>query len=259
MWVEVDGRRVFAHDGGVPREEGRLVLLVHGAANDHSVWRYQTRRLASRGHRVLAVDLPGHGKSDAPALESIPEMAEFVLATADALDAGDVAVIGHSMGSLVALEAASQRSIAGIALIAAAVPMQVHGDLRRAADDRDVLARDLIIGWSFTGGSRFGAHDDPGVWKSGANRRLLERGADVLGIDLAACASWEPVDLGAISAPALVVVGAVDRMTPAASGRAVAAALGSSTLVEIDDGSHVALYQRPDEINRALDDWLASL
>lgn len=259
MWIDVDDRCVFAHDGAVHVDDGRLVLLVHGAGNDHSIWRYQTRRLAAAGYRALAIDLPGHGKSDGPGLTSIRDMADWVGRVIDALGSPETVVVGHSMGTIIALELAARRPLAGIGLMAPAVPMEVHEDLQRAADDEDALARDLIIGWSFNGRARFGSHLDPGVWTAGGNRRLLERSADLLGTDLRACAEWEAPELEAIDVPALVIVGSEDRMTPAKAGRSVAERLPQATLVYIENGSHVAVYHRPREVNRALESWLSGL
>ena len=84
MQFELHGRRVYAYTGTKPIvPEQRTVLFIHGAANDHSVWALQSRYFAYHGFNVLAVDLPGHGKSDGPALATIEELAAW---TFDVLD-----------------------------------------------------------------------------------------------------------------------------------------------------------------------------
>lgn len=263
MEVEVDGRTVFAHTGGIDPDVGHgALVLLHGAGNDHSIWRYQTRRLAASGHPVLAVDLPGHGKSVGPALASIGEMAEWVLRLGDAIGAPTLTLVGHSMGSLIALETAIRRPrrVRGIALIATTDRMHVHPDLLGASQRRERLAADLIVGWSHAGPSRFGHHIDPGVWKAASNRRLLERHRDVLPVDLAACAAWSGTEEALqVETPALVIVSGHDRMTPARAGRALAELLPHSTLVEVPGGSHVSVYDHPAPVNDALLTWLERL
>ena len=80
MQFSVDGRTVNAATGAVAidRDEvahAPLVVLLHGAGMDRSVWSQQTRWLAHHGTRALAVDLPGHGDSEGPALTSVGDLA----------------------------------------------------------------------------------------------------------------------------------------------------------------------------------------
>lgn len=259
--VEVDGRRVFVHTGGGRIDPSRmLVVLVHGAGGDHTVWRYQTRWLASSGRSAAAVDLPGHGRSEGPPIDTVGGMAEWVCAVIDRLGAGPgVVVAGHSMGALVAVEVALRRAVSGIALLAPSVRMLVHPDLQAAADRMDPLAADLIVGWTHTGRARFGPHRDPGVWKQGSNRRLLEANAASLGTDLRACSSWEAPAPGAVTIPVLALLGSADVMTPAASGMELVERMPAARVTVVPDASHAMLYERPSEVNRALDSWLDGL
>jgi len=81
MEITVDAKRVFAATGGKPFDAGLpCVVFLHGAGMDHTVWALQTRYFAWHGYGVLAVDLPGHGKSEGPALKTIGEMADWVWA-----------------------------------------------------------------------------------------------------------------------------------------------------------------------------------
>ena len=109
MQLVVDDRTVHAATGAVPLE-GRdepLVVLLHGSGMDRSVWSHQTRFLAHHGFRAVAVDLPGHGRSEGPALDSIEAIADWVARLAGALD-GPAHLVGHSMGALVALDTAAR-------------------------------------------------------------------------------------------------------------------------------------------------------
>jgi len=114
---DVEGRRAYAYTGGRALVEGQpLLVLVHGAQHDHSVWGLQSRYLAYHGWSMLALDLPGHGRSAGPPLQTIEQMAAWVCSAVPAACAAAgigavpaTVVGGHSMGSLIALEASGLR------------------------------------------------------------------------------------------------------------------------------------------------------
>jgi pimeloyl-ACP methyl ester carboxylesterase len=255
----VRGARVFVHTGGVDLDASDgVVLMVHGAPDDHTVWRYQTRRLAAAGFPVAAVDLPAHSKSEGPPLGSVEEMADWMIDVVRALEAPWVTIVGHSMGSLIAVQAAATHPemVRGIFLVAPSEKMAVHPDLLDAAERHDRLAADLIVGWTHTGSGRFGPHDDPGVWKPAATRRLIERNAGVLAGDLQACVDWDSIVAGDVRAPTMVVVGERDRMTPAKAGRALAEIIPGAEVAEIPSAGHPIHYTRPGVLNDLLTGWL---
>src|SRR5437763_3459369 len=108
MQLLVDGIKTYAGTGG--REfEPRLPLVVflHGAGLDHSVWALLARWFAHRGCAVLAPDLPSHGRSGGEPLASIAAMADWTASLIAASGARTATLIGHPMGSLIALEAAA--------------------------------------------------------------------------------------------------------------------------------------------------------
>ena len=101
---------------------------------DHTIWALQTRWFAWHGYGVLAIDLPGHGKSDGPALKSIGDMAAWMGRLVEACGADNVSLVGHSMGSLISLAAAASAAdrISGLALLGVGAMMPVHPDLLAA-------------------------------------------------------------------------------------------------------------------------------
>src|ERR1700676_2624985 len=104
MKITASGRDVFASSGGQQFDPAQpTVVFLHGAGMDHTVWALQTRWFAHHGRNVLALDLPGHGRSAGPGLRGIEAMADLVGAAVAAVGASRVALVGHSMGALVAL------------------------------------------------------------------------------------------------------------------------------------------------------------
>src|SRR6266508_3649986 len=109
MQIALDTGNVYAYTGTRAIDPARpSVVFIHGAANDHSVFALQSRYFAHHGRNVLAVDLPGHGRSDPPALASIESIADWLAPLLDATGIRETALVGHSMGALAALEAAAR-------------------------------------------------------------------------------------------------------------------------------------------------------
>src|SRR5438046_267383 len=103
------------------------VVFVHGAAHDHSVWALQSRYFAHHRRNVLAVDLPGHGRSGGEPLGSVEAIAEWLAALLDATSIEDAAMVGHSLGALAVLEMTARHPerVKRIALLGPSVQMPV--------------------------------------------------------------------------------------------------------------------------------------
>ncbi|HMA15290.1 MAG TPA: alpha/beta hydrolase [Kiloniellaceae bacterium] len=258
MDLTVAGAHVHAATGGHAFDPERpLVVFLHGAGMDHTVWALPARYFAHRGRAVLAVDLPGHGKSDGEALTSIAAMADWVTALLDAVDVGTAALAGHSMGALVALEAAARHAgrLRALALLGAAPKMPVHPDLLAAAKADDHAAFDLMTSWGFGPAGQLGGARVPGSWLMGGGERLLERvRPGVLHADLAACNAYaDGMDSAAkVECPTAVIMGSDDRMTPARAGAKLAAAIPAARAITIPACGHMMLAEKPDETLDAL-------
>ncbi len=255
--IKVDNRSVFASDGGRPFDaELPVLIFLHGAGMNHSMWALQSRYFAYHGYNVLAVDLPGHGRSEGPALTAIGDMADWVLRLVDAVDAKEAALVGHSMGTFIALEAAAKapERVRALGLIATGLKMPVHPELQAAADANRHLAYELVVDWGFGARSHFGGHRPPGLWMMGKAMRILEHdGKGSLGGDFAACAVYEGAAAAAvkIACPTIVIAGADDRMTPPKAGRAIADKIDGARF-EIVDCGHMMMIEKPDETLDAL-------
>ena len=264
MWLKVHSRSVFAATGGRDHLPGQaLVLFLHGAGMDHSIWALQSRALAHRGLNVLALDFPGHGGSEGPALTSIGDLADWTAEAIAAAGAERAILIGHSMGALVALETAARRPdrVAALGLVGVASKMPVHPDLLAAAQANSHDAVDMVSIWGLGGPATLGGSPSPGQWMLGAAARLLERSAPgVLHADLAACNAYAGASDAAakVACPALLVLGERDQMTPLKGGKALAALIqGPPRVVVIDDAGHMMMIERPDETLEALK-WIVA-
>jgi pimeloyl-ACP methyl ester carboxylesterase len=252
--LTVGGKLVCAATGGRPHAAAKpLAVFLHGAGLDHTVWALQSRWLAFHRWNVLAVDLPGHGASAGPPLPTIQDMAGWVVTLLDALEAAEAVLIGHSMGSLIALEtaAAVPDRVAKLVLIGTAAAMPVHPDLLAAAKDNEPAAIDMVNLWGHGFRAGLGHSPAPGIWMVGVVRRILEKAAPgVLFADLRACNAYtEGMTAAArVVAPTLVFCGEMDQMTPLKSGRTLAAAIDRSTLGVAEGAGHMLLAERPDKL-----------
>lgn len=258
MRIEVDGRQTNLATGGVAVVGGQpLVLLLHGAGMDRTVWNLQTRYLAHRGYTALAVDFPGHGGSAGPPAASVAELAEWTGRLVDALAMGPAHLVGHSMGSLVAMEVAAARPaiVTSLVLLGTASAMPVHPDLQRAAEQGDLLAPELMTAWAHGTRSHVTSSPTPGLWMIGGGQALLERAAPgVIANDLAACNAYDAGDIAArIGCPVTVVVGEADRMTPPRAAAALVAGFDAVEVVHLPDVGHMMMTEAPAEIREVLD------
>lgn len=254
MTLSVDGQNVHAATGGRAHQAGfPLAVLVHGAGMDHTVWALQSRWLAFNGMNVLSLDLPGHGQSAGEPLASIDAGAGFLAGVLEAVGAEHAAVIGHSMGALIALEFAARHpgKLSHLCLLGAALSMPVHPTLLAAAAANSHEAIDMVNLWGFGARAGIGQHASPGLWMVGVGERILERARPgVLHTDLAACNAYTngPAAAAAVRAPTLLIAGERDQMTPLKGARALAAAIPGARLSVLAGSGHMMTAERPDAL-----------
>lgn len=254
--IQVDGRTAYVGNGsGHPGADAESVVFVHGAGMDHTVWALPARYFARQGLNVAAVDLPGHGRSEGPPFDRIDDMAAWLGEVLDALAISAAAVVGHSMGSLVAYRFASTTPdrCRALALLGTSAPMPVTDPLLSAAKDNHHAAIDMANTWSHSTGT-LGANANPGVWMLTVGERLLERSAPgVFHADLTACNTFGGASTEtSIQCPVLVIAGNDDMMTPARAGLGVAQSFTKARVVRLDGCGHAMLNERPNEVLDAL-------
>lgn len=261
MIVHVRGAPVFVATGGRDFDpDDNVVLLIHGAGMNRTVWRYQSRYLAHHGHAVAAIDLPGHGRSGGPLLARISAMSEWLVELLDELGVSSAALVGHSMGTFVALEAAavSPERVTRLALLATADAMPVHPELLSAADAKDHKAFDLVTSWSLGRTAQLGGHPEPGAWMTGGTLSIFEEEKPgVLANDLHAANDYSMAAASAarIKSPVLVMIGRDDRMTPPRATLRLVANFTDVETLELRTG-HIMMSEDPIGVVRGLAGFL---
>ncbi|MBK4734066.1 alpha/beta fold hydrolase [Noviherbaspirillum pedocola] len=262
MLLRIDGNEAYCYTGG-KRFDASLptVVFVHGAQNDHSVWALQTRYFAHHGYGVLAVDFPGHGRSAGPALTSIEAMSAWLQSLLDAVGVERAMLIGHSMGSLAALETAASapQRVARLALVGTAYPMRVSEALLDAALHDEARAIDMVNIWSHSTMSPKPSCPAPGFNVIGASRRLMQqvsqRGPDHLfHTDFSVCNAYGNGEAAAaaVRCPTLLLLGSRDMMTPPRAAAGLGKAIAGARTCRIEGSGHALMAEQPDAVLEAL-------
>lgn len=262
MNFDLQGKRAYVYTAGHAIDPALpSVVFIHGGEQDHGAWALQSRYFAYHGCNALAPDLPGHGRSRGPALVTIAALAGWIVSAVDAAGIKQAAIVGHSMGSLVALElAASEPSrVTKIVLLGTSAPMPVAQPLLDAAQADDPAALDMMNIWSHSARAQIGGNTAPGLWMLGMNRRLMERQAPgVLYADFKACIDYtQGADAAAlIKCPALVIIGSRDRMTPPRATHEFVKHIPRARTVTLEGGGHALMAEQPDAVLDTLIEFL---
>jgi pimeloyl-ACP methyl ester carboxylesterase len=257
MELRVDGRKAYAYTGGKAFDPALpCIVFIHGALHDHSVWNLLARWFAHHGHAVLALDQPAHGRSEGPALPDVEALADWTLALLDAAGVREAAFIGHSMGSLIALEAAARAPSRATRLVTVgtAYPMKVSDALLTTARDTPLRAIDMVNAFSHSSIAAKPSFPGPGMWLHGSNRALMRRmqggyrERNLFEHDFRVCDAYaNGLEAAArLQCPVSFVLGDRDQMTPPRATRDIAAAL-KARVVTLHAG-HALMTEAPDAL-----------
>ncbi|MGV8900599.1 MAG: alpha/beta fold hydrolase [Burkholderiaceae bacterium] len=262
MLTNIYGFDVYCYTGGKPFNPAQpTAVFIHGAQNDHSIWILQTRYFAHHGFNVLALDLPGHGRSKGAALTSVEAIAGWVLTLLDAIGVEKAMLIGHSMGSLVALETAwrAPQRVRKLALVGTAYPMKVSDTLLDAAKNDEQSAIDMVNIWSHTSVAQKPSSPGPGFYVMGGNQRLMQRISKinpdhVFYTDFTACNAYANDDIAAqsVQCPTLFLLARRDIMTPLKASAGLIKAIAHAQVVRLDNCGHNLMAEQPDAVLDAL-------
>jgi pimeloyl-ACP methyl ester carboxylesterase len=262
MELQVRGHgNAYAYTGGKHFDAALpCVVFIHGALHDHSVWTLLARWCAHHGHGVLALDQPGHGRSAGAPLPSVEALADWVLAVLDAAGAKQAALVGHSMGSLIALEAAARapERATRLVMMGTAYPMKVSDALLTTARETPMKAIDMVNAFSHAGMAAKPSYPGPGMWLHGSNRALMRRvqaGQSEINLfqhDFSVCDRYaHGIEAAAqVQCPVDFVLGARDQMTSPRQTAAIAGALKAR--IHTVDAGHNLMAEAPDAVLAAL-------
>jgi len=262
----VNGHSTYCYTGGKPFDAAKpTVIFLHGVLNDHSVWILQTRYLAHHGWNVLAVDLPGHCRSAGAPPATVEDAADFVLALMDAAGLAKAALVGHSFGSLIALEAAARAPdrISQLVLVGIAFPMKVSPALLDASLNEPMKALEMVNIFSRSTLAPPPSAMGPGTWVYGASlalgRRVLASNANVnlFHTGFKACDSYTHGEeaMAQVSCPVLFVLGSVDQMTPPKAAQGLIQKARHGQVVYLP-GGHQQMNETPEPMLAALTGFL---
>ena len=270
MKIDVNGHSTYCYTGGKALDPARpTVVFIHGVLNDHSVWILQTRYFANHGWNVLAVDLPGHCKSAGLAPSSVEEAASFIVALLDAAGVHRAALVGHSWGSLIALEAAARlgERATHLALVGTAYPMKVSPALLDASLNSPLDALKMINVFSRSTLAAPPSALGPGTWVYGSSmalgRRVLASNSEVnvFHRGFKACDSYEGGEaaMAQVKCAVLFLLGQQDQMTTPKAAQALVKAASLAHVrhvtVTVPVGHH-QMTEAPEETLLALGNFL---
>jgi pimeloyl-ACP methyl ester carboxylesterase len=234
---------------------GAPLLLVHGAGGTHLHWPEALRRLP--GRRVIAVDLPGHGASPPPGERAVPAYARRMVELLDALGIPRAVVGGHSMGGAIALTLALEapERIAGLLLVGTGARLRVTPAIVLASADparwREV--GDAVAGSSFGAGA-------PAEMALAYAEGLASTAPGILHGDFTACDAFDLMQrLDAVRAPARIVVGAEDRLTPPKYAAFLRERLPGDGLLVVPGAGHMVTWEAPAAVTREAAALLAGI
>ena len=275
--LDVTHHEIATPDGGtihyVERGQGRPLVLLHGVTLRWDIWSPQLHQLADR-YRVIAVDLRGHGWSEAGTDGyGLPVLANDLCTLLSKADLHDALVVGHSMGGMTTLrfcvdhpDVMAER-VAGIGLVATAAAMPLPAAVgalltrpgqwmvERVEQGTKVPQYGFEDNTVSTLLARLAFGQDPPGLAVAQVREMLETIPP-----LASTSSWVKLlehdtreALADVEEPSFVVVGTRDVLTPPPNARLIAKVLPGCELHELKGAGHQLMQERPVELAQLID------
>jgi len=231
---------------------------MHGSGLSHIVWSLHEQFYAAQGFNVLAIDLPGHGNSEGPALKSIQEISDWVKKLMNEININTITFVGHSQGSLVGIDFGSRYSelINKLVLVSGSYRMPVNQDLIDLAEAGDEKAVLLMMKWGYEGSKAF-IGGNPVKKIINSSREIRE----ILAVDLNACNNYKDgkESLEKINCPTLCIFGDLDKMVPLEVGNKMAAMIKNSEKKVINNCGHMIIFERAFEMRKLVKEFVTKL
>ncbi len=229
------------------------IVFIHGTGMDHSVWTLPVRYFLRKSRDVLAIDLPGHGKSPGKPISSITGFSDKIFKLLNDNSINSFSIVGHSMGSLIALEMASSqpKRVKAMSLIGTAFPMQVNKHLLEYAKSDVRKAIDILTFMGYSNQARIGRNKNPGIWMTESTRRLMQRSKKgVIYNDLLACSNFQDglEKAKKVSAKVQLILGSNDFLTPRIKASDLIDNFKSPDVKEISNSGHTLMTEDPNKV-----------
>jgi pimeloyl-ACP methyl ester carboxylesterase len=227
---------------------GMSIILVHGSGAYGDIWRYQTKHFPN-SH---AVNLPGHPHGQI--LSSVERCADWLKKYMEGRGYRDVILGGHSLGGAITLMYAIRypQDLKGIIVISSGARLRVHPRYLMTCEeattgDRRQWYQMVEEIYRFT----------PNDYKQEIVEKQKAIGPAVMLNDFLACDKFDIMEkVQQIRLPALIICGELDIMTPVKYSNYLAAKISNSKLVVIPEATHLALAEKPKEVNKAIEDFV---
>ncbi len=262
MIYKVQGAPLYVYTGGKNFDPAKpTVVFIHGVLNDHSVWILQSRYFANHGWNVLALDLPGHGKSGGKAPASVQEAADSVIGLLDAAGISKAILMGHSFGSLIALHAAAEhpQRVSQLGMVGTAYPMRVSPALLDSSLNDPHKAIQMVNVFSHSTLAPPPSALGPGTWLLGGSKALMKRvlasnpHENIFNIGFKACDQYDQgeVAMAKVECPTLFLLGKKDQMTSPKAAQSLIKLARDGHVAMVNAG-HQLMVEAPEETLNAM-------
>jgi pimeloyl-ACP methyl ester carboxylesterase len=255
---QIENKNIFASDTGQGIDiKKKTIIFLHGSGLSHIVWSLTEQFFSNKNFNVLSIDLPGHGNSDGPCLDSIEKIADWLERVFSKLDLNNLILVGHSQGCLEILEYASKYKdrLNKLIFIGGSNKMPVHPDLIELAQNGDSDAVKLMMKWGYEGSKKF----------IGGNpvEKIIQSPRDIseiLAVDLNACNNYSNGAEAAktINFPSLLIFGELDKMVNLETGKKFGDLIKNSTTHVIKGCGHMIMIEKAFEMREKILEFLNS-
>ncbi|MDC2997930.1 alpha/beta hydrolase [Candidatus Pelagibacter sp.] len=256
MIFQLENKNIHASDSGQGIDINKdTIVFLHGSGLSHIVWSLTEQFFSSKNYNVLSIDLPGHGNSDGPCLDSIEKIADWMEKVFDKLKLENLILVGHSQGCLEILEYSSRykERLKKLVFVGGSNKMPVHPDLIELAQSGHSDAVKLMMKWGYEGSKKF----------IGGNpvEKIIQSPRDIseiLAVDLNACNNYSNGSEAAkvIDLPSMFILGELDKMVNLEAGKKFSNLIKNSTTHVIKGCGHMIMIEKAFEMREKILEFL---
>ena len=256
MIFQLENKNIHVSDSGQGIDMNKdTIVFLHGSGLSHIVWSLAEQFFSSKNYNVLSIDLPGHGNSDGPCLDSIEKIADWMEKVFYKLKLKNLILVGHSQGCLEILEYSSRykERLKKLVFVGGSNKMPVHPDLIELAQSGHSDAVKLMMKWGYEGSKKF----------IGGNpvEKIIQSPRDIseiLAVDLNACNNYSNGSEAAkvIDLPSMLIFGELDKMVNLEAGKKFSNLIKNSTTHVIKGCGHMIMIEKAFEMREKILEFL---